>query len=171
MTQQNSLAMTVIVTTLWLLSFVVLIPTNELHAAVASTRVAIIKIASLTVEKLDTDHLYQHEGDSKMTSTACLRAGGDSIPFRISATSFNNLKFFSMTSRDTGEHVPYQVIWSNGDDSYTLKNQRDITDVQQVGTKRSCELNSVSVVIDDKMYSIASNGRYVDTLSLILVIE
>lgn len=171
MTQQNSLAMTVIVTTLWLLLFVVLIPTNELHAAVASTRVAITKIASLTVEKLDTDHLYQLEGERRMTSTACLRAGGESMPFRISARSLSHSELFTVTSQGSGEQVPYHVIWSNSDESYALKNQNDITGVQQVHVNRTCESNSVSVVIDDEIYSVASNGRYIDTLSLIFVIE
>lgn len=171
MTQHNSLAMTLIGVALLSLLIVVLIPTSSLHAAMVSTRVAITKVASLSVEKLDTDHLYHIEGDSNMTFTACLKAGGDSIPYRVSASSLNHPDTFAVRSHRSDEQVPYQVIWSNGEASYALKNQQDITGVQQLNSERSCDFNSVSVVIDDKLFSVASNARYIDTLSVIFVIE
>ncbi len=171
MTQQNRLTTTIIAMAMLSLVFLILIPTNELQAAVASARVAITKIASLTVEKMDTDHLYQLEGESRMNSTACLRAGGESMPFRISAISLANSESFAVKSSRSGEQVPYQVVWSASDASYTLQSQQDITEVLQVATIGSCEYNSLSVEIDDALYSVASNDSYTDTLSIIFVIE
>lgn len=171
MKQRNTLAMTMVATAMLSLSMFVLIPSSDLHAAMASTRVAITKVASLTVEKLDTDDLYHTEGDSNMTFTVCLKAGGNSIPFRVTASSLGHASAFAVRSDGSGEQVPYQVIWSKGEASYALKNQRDTTDVQQINMEHNCDFSSVSVVINDSQYSVAPNGFYADTLSVMLVIE
>ena len=171
MTQQNCMAKGIVAAAVVSLCLVVLIPANELQAAVATTHIAITKVASLVVEKMDTDHLYQFEGEERMTSTTCLRAGGESIVYRVSAASLASANTFAVKSRRTDKEIPYQVVWTDAKGSYALNTSRDTSNVLQTTVSDECEPNSLSVVFDQQQYLNAPNGRYFDTLSLIFVIE
>lgn len=140
-------------------------------AASATARVGITKIPSLSVTSMDNAELYRNASGNQLSTTTCFQAQGNSIPFRVSASSLTNNSAFSLGNSTSAKQIPYSVLWSDSNSQQRLWDNGDLSDVVQVNPNAGCEMKTLSVNFNDADYNAVNNGTYTDTLSVMIVIE
>lgn len=140
-------------------------------AASATSVVGITKVATLIVKSMDDAELYRNSTGDNLSTTTCLQAQGNPIPYRISASSLNNASNFSLGDSTSGRQIPYSILWSDQDGQHRLSDNRDISKVIQVNADVGCELKTLSVKFNNSVYNSVERGAYTDTLSVMIIIE
>lgn len=136
-----------------------------------TSHIGITKTTSLQIANMDASQFNFNKSSHKMSSNACLRTGGEPVPFRISAISLNGNNSFAATNDDRQSNIGYEVIWSAHDDQFRMNNSADLSEVIQADAGVGCSNHTFAIEMDASTFANASTVTHTDTLSLIFVIE
>lgn len=138
----------------------------------AASTISIAKILPELKVQLKGNNLTANDIINRLNSTICLDPGQSSTPYRVQASSMNATANYSFRLENGVLHVPYSVFWSNGGKRHRLlPGKNHTTPVFLTGSQEACDDSAFLIEVDEQQLGKAQKGSYIDTLTLVVVVE